>query len=100
MGYIIANQKCLDKLKMTKDDIKNDVDMFNSIKGLKIWAIFAYNKKTKLYDASVRSQKKYIINTLCSKYNGGGHRNACGIKDLTLKEVREIINSLVEIAKA
>lgn len=100
VGYIVANQKCLDKLKMTKDDIKNDVDMFNSIKGLKIWAIFAYNKKTYLYDASVRSQKKYIINTLCSKYNGGGHRNACGIKDLTLKEVREIINKLVEIAEA
>lgn len=100
VGYIIANQRILDSLKMSKDDIKNDVDIFNSIKGLKIWAIFAYNKKTKLYDASVRSSTKYVINDLCSKYNGGGHKNACGIKDLTLKEVRLVINGLIKIANS
>lgn len=100
VGYIIANQNTLDSLKMSKDDIKNDVDMFNSIKGLKIWAIFAYNKKTKLYDASIRSSTKYVINDLCSKYNGGGHKNACGIKDMSLKDVRKIIVSLIEIANA
>lgn len=98
VGYIIANQKTLDALKLTKDEIKNEVDHFNSIKGLKIWSIFAYNKKTKLYDASVRSQKKYVINELCSQYNGGGHKNACGIRDLTLKDVKTIINGLIDIA--
>lgn len=99
VGYIIANEKKLKELKMTCDEAKNRISDFGSIKGLKSWCIFVYNSKTKKYDGSLRSQKKYIINELASKYNGGGHKNACGVKNLTLKQVKELIFELEKIVK-
>lgn len=98
VGYIIADDKLLKKLKMTVNDAKNAIDEFNHIKGLKIWSIFAYNTKSGLFDASVRSNTKYTINTLCSKFNGGGHKNACGVKNLTKSQVNSLIKGLIEIA--
>lgn len=99
VGYIVADNKTLNELEMTTDSIKNAIDNFNSIKGLKIWGIFAYNAETNLYDASIRSIKNYVINDWCSKFNGGGHKNACGIKNLTLKDIDKVLKGLIKIAK-
>ncbi|MDO5440268.1 MAG: bifunctional oligoribonuclease/PAP phosphatase NrnA [Erysipelotrichaceae bacterium] len=98
VGYIIADKNTLKKLKMDVNDAKNAIDEFNHIKGLKIWSIFAYNAKTGLFDVSVRSNSRYTINTLCTKFNGGGHKNACGVKNLTLSQVKLLIKGLIEIA--
>ena len=100
VGYIIADKDMLSILKMDTNDAKNSIDEFNHIKGLKIWAVFAYNLTTGLYDASIRSNKKYTINTICTKFNGGGHKNACGVKNLTLKQCKELIKELVIIANS
>ena len=100
VGYVIANKQLLNRLKMNQNDAKNAIDEFNHIKGLRIWAIYAYNLETKLYDASIRSNTKYTINTLCAKYNGGGHKNACGVKNLTLKQVKSMIEELKTIANS
>lgn len=99
VGYVIANQDTLDSIDMTLDSIKNAINTFGSIKGLKIWGIYAYNNKTKLYDGSIRSIRKYVINDVCAKYNGGGHKNACGVKSLSKAKVNLLIKELVLIAK-
>ena len=99
VGYVLVNKDDLKSLKMDQSDAKNAIDEFNHIKGLKIWAVFAYNAKTGLYDASIRSNKRYVINTTCIKYHGGGHKNACGAKNLSLKECKAFIKDLIKIAK-
>ena len=98
VGYIIASNKTLENLHMSSDEIKNRIDEFDSINNLKIWCIFAYNKKTKLYDASLRSRRKYVINEVAKEYNGGGHKNASGIKGITRSDIKVIVTKLVEIA--
>lgn len=97
VGYVICDKKLLNKLKLTKDEVKNAIDEFKYIKGVSIWAVFAYDAKTKLYDGSIRSASKYRINTICLKFNGGGHKNACGVKSLSLKQVNELIKELKKI---
>lgn len=99
VGYIIVDDKALKKLRMDVNDAKNAIDEFNHIKGLNIWSIFAYNAKTGLFDASIRSNKKYSINTLCIKFNGGGHKNACGVKNLTKAQINQLLKGLIEISK-
>lgn len=99
VGYVIADEKLLKKLHMDVNDAKNSIDEFNHIKGLNIWSIFAYNAKSGLFDASIRSNKKYSINTLCTKFNGGGHKNACGVKNLTKAQVNQLIKGLIQISK-
>lgn len=98
VGYIIADKKMLSKLKLTFNEAKNAIDEFNHIKGLRIWAIFAYNPESGLFDGSVRSNSAFNINSICIRFNGGGHKNACGVKNLTLKQVKQLINGLVDIA--
>ena len=98
VGYIIADKKLLNKLKITFNEAKNAIDEFNHIKGLKIWSVFAYNKESGLFDGSVRSNKAFNINNICIRFNGGGHKNACGVKNLTLAQVKKLIKGLKDIA--
>lgn len=98
VGYCLLDEKALKKINMTYSEAKNNVNEFKSIKELKIWGVFAYNPETKLYDGSVRSHGNYVINTTCVNYNGGGHKNACGVKKLSKKQVENLINDLVKIA--
>ena len=98
VGYALLNQDDLKSIGMTYDEAKNHVNEFSSISDLKIWAIFVYNSNTNLYDASVRSRRKYVINTTCEHYNGGGHKNACGVKNLSEKNVECLLFDLIKIA--
>lgn len=95
--YVVVNQKQLDELGMTFSEAKDCVTEFQIIKEAKIWAVFAYDKNTKSYDGSIRSRKKYVINKLCTRYNGGGHKNACGVKKLTLSSIDSFIDECVKI---
>lgn len=45
------------------------------------------------YDGSLRS-KTISINEIAQRFNGGGHKNACGVKDLTKKQLDELIQEL------
>lgn len=98
VGYVILDKDALKKIGMTYSEAKNNINEFSSIKELKIWGVFAYNPEFGLFDGSVRSRRKYIINTTCNNYNGGGHNNACGVKKLSIKQVNSLINDLVKIA--
>lgn len=98
LGYVIASKELLKKLKMSSDDAKNAINEFGHIKKLKIWAVIAYNAKTGYFDGSIRSNKKYVINDICSKYNGGGHKNACGVKSLSVKQYKQLLKDLKELA--
>lgn len=98
VGYIKLTQDDLDNLNMSFSEAKNCIDEFNKIREVKIWAIFAYNSKEGWYDGSIRSKRKYVINSLCTKYNGGGHKNACGVKKMTDKSIKELVKNLEKIA--
>lgn len=98
VGYLILNKNDLKKINMSFLKAKVSIDEFSNIKELKIWTVFVYNEDTGLYDGSLRSRRKYVINDLCAKYNGGGHKNACGVKNLSKKQVENLINNLVKIA--
>ena len=98
IGYVILSQEDLDNIGMSFDEAKNRVNEFSPIEEIRIWAVFAYNMKTGLYDGSIRSRRKYVINKLCNSYNGGGHDNACGVKNLDLNRIQELVSDLKKIA--
>ena len=99
VGYCILDTDDLQDIGMSYDTAKNHVNEFSRIDQLKIWAIFAKNPKSLLFDGSIRSRRPYIINTLCEKYNGGGHNNACGVKSLDKKTIDKLIFELIELSK-
>lgn len=93
-GYIIADEGLLDELDITNRQAKDMVSCFGGIKELRSWAVFAYDKEKGKYDASLRSVKEIAVNEVAAKYNGGGHRNAAGIKDLSYDDCLSIVKEL------
>lgn len=97
LGFCILDKEDLDAIGIDYDQAKNNVNEFSRIDDIDIWAIFARNPKTNLFDGSIRSRKKIIINKLCEKYNGGGHKNACGVKKLDRKMVNDLLKDLMKL---
>ena len=68
---------------------------FGDVKDIKIWCIFTQNDDI-LYDGSLRS-KEASVNTVAAQFNGGGHKCAAGVKNLSLDQVHELIHRLKEL---
>ncbi len=98
VGYCLLDKDDLDEIDMPFNMAKNNVNEFSKIKELKVWAVFALNPNTNLFDGSIRSRKSYIINKLCERYNGGGHPNACGVKNLDKTTVLKLIDDLKDLS--
>lgn len=99
VAYIIVNKKDMNKIGISYNAVKNNVDILANIQGIKIWAIFAYNKNSKLFDGSVRSMNGYVINGIARRYNGGGHKYAIGVKNLKISDINRLINEFNKLKK-
>ena len=95
-GYIKLDRKQLNKLSMDPIDAKNNIDEIGNISDLNVWA-FAVEINSH-WDVSIRSKNGFIINDLARKFNGGGHQNACGVKQLTSSELDKMFVGLKKIA--
>ena len=99
VAYIILSEKDMKNIGISYNTAKNNVDILANIKGINIWAIFAYNKKTKLYDGSIRSMNRYVINAVARHYGGGGHKCAVGVKNLKNSDIKHLICELNSVKK-
>ena len=68
---------------------RNFIDELGHVKEFQIWTIFTENNKH-LFDGSLRS-KKATINDIARNYQGGGHKNASGVKNLTMEDIDSIL---------
>lgn len=77
-------------------EAKEKVYVLSNIEEVKTWALFT-EKEPNVYNASLRS-KTLDIRQIATQYHGGGHQCASGIKDLSLQQVRKIIEQLIQVA--
>lgn len=96
IAYVILNQTMLNECNVTASYARNYVSELGGVKEFKIWLLITENEKG-LYDASLRSKKPYIINEIAAKYNGGGHKNASGIKNISKEDIMSLLNDLKKI---
>ena len=93
MGYIASNIK-VTKNKFAyiylEDDIikslgadaasaSNMINEFNNIDEILVWMFVTRDEKNDLYKVFIRSRGPFI-NEIASKYNGGGHKYASGVR--------------------
>ena len=74
----------------------------NTLAGIKefwIWALFTYDQETGYYAASLRS-KQISIHEVANAYHGGGHKNACGVKNLSKKDIESLLQDLKQLIKS
>ena len=97
-GYIKLEQDILDEYGIDASTATNVVNGLTYIEDMYAWAIFAYDKANDNIRGSIRSRGP-IINEVASKYNGGGHIYASGVrvKDFTIAD--DLIEDLNEVCK-
>ena len=92
--FLVVSYQELIKFNLNKGQIKNQVYHFNGVKEFNIWGIFIEDENG-IYEGSLRS-KSLQINDIAELYNGGGHKNACGVRDLTKKDLNDLLGKLNE----
>lgn len=91
-AFIILSQKLLRKWEITPSLARNFIDEIGHVSDFTIWAIITENDRG-LYDGSLRA--KYAdISAIARRYQGGGHKNASGVKDLKEEDMYAMLEEL------
>lgn len=97
-GYIKLDKHIMDEFGVDSSAASNMINNFNFIKELYAWAFSSYDEKNDLYKINIRSRGP-IINTVASKYNGGGHMFASGARIKDESDVDNLFKELDEATK-
>ncbi len=92
LAYLILDEDDLKKINIKDDIARNQISEFSNLKDIEVWCIFTQSENH-LYQGTLRS-KKVQLNTIANKYNGGGHKNASGVNNLTREEVERLLLEL------
>lgn len=95
VAYYVLSDEIQQKLKITTERGKENVNLFSNIEGINIWCSITQDTDPKepCWRISIRS-RDYVINGVASKFGGGGHKQASGAKIATLDELPKFIAAL------
>ncbi len=98
--FAVINREDYKKFGYTYNEAKEKVFCMANINEMEMWCLFTQDEFSEevIYHGSLRS-KNYAINEVANTYNGGGHKNACGVKNLTLDTVMQLVNDLNGLVK-
>lgn len=97
-GFIKIDEDILEQYNVDAATAGNMVNNFNYIDNVEAWAVFSYDKVNNNIRGSIRSRGP-IINIIASKYRGGGHKFASGVRLKDFKETDLLIKDLDEVCK-
>ncbi|MBO4245265.1 MAG: bifunctional oligoribonuclease/PAP phosphatase NrnA [Bacilli bacterium] len=98
LGYLIIDMDVLKKYGVDSATPSNMINDFNYIKELLVWVFVTYDERNELYKFNIRSRGP-IVNEVAAKYNGGGHKFACGIKTTDKREIENVLKDLDKVCK-
>lgn len=97
-AYMKVTEEILNEYNVDAATAGNMVNNFNYIEGVYSWAIFSFDKNNNTIRGSIRSRGP-IINEVATKFGGGGHIYASGVRLNNFDEVDKIVNELDNICK-
>ena len=98
VGYIKLTKDLLEQFAVDAASPGNMVNNFNYINEVLVWVFFTEDVKNENIRVSERSRGP-VINSLLSKYNGGGHKYASGARIKTMDDADPIIDDLDFLCK-
>ncbi len=93
IAYVVIEDE-YNQFNVSKEKAKDMVYIMANVEGIEKWALIIKMKDG--YGVSLRS-KRIPVNELANKYNGGGHRNAAGLKNLPKEKIPQLINELANL---
>ena len=98
MAYIKVTDDILKEYDVDAATSGNMVNEFNYIDEMLAWAIFTVDRNHENIRGSIRSRGP-VINEVASRYGGGGHIYASGVRLKTFDEVDALIQDLDNVCK-
>ena len=95
-AYIKITEEILERYGVDAATAGNMVNDFNYIENVEAWAVFSYDRVNNNIRGSIRSRGP-VINEVASKYNGGGHKFASGVRVKDFDEVDKLIKDLDQV---
>lgn len=100
LAYIIINKEDYEAFDLTFNEAKEKVFVLGGVHEFKAWALFVEKEVDeqgiRRYNGSLRSRHT-IINEIATRYQGGGHRYACGVKNLSREDIDKIIQEILDV---
>ena len=93
LAYIKISAEDVKKYNVDSSTASNMVNNFNFIKGVKVWLFITEDEKNNVYKINIRSRGP-VINKIATKYNGGGHQFASGIRTPDREDIDKLIADL------
>lgn len=100
VAYAIVHKEEYEKFGLIHNEAKEKVYALADVNEFEIWCLFTEDPKygENLFNGSLRS-RFVAINDVANKYQGGGHKNACGVKKLTKQDISSLVKDLNEIKR-
>ena len=92
-AYINITADIVEKYHVDSGTASNMINDFNYIKDVLVWCFVTYDAKNDLYKVNIRS-KGPIINEVASKYHGGGHKYASGVRTNKSEDIEALLKDL------
>lgn len=97
-AYCKIGSKEIEDYQVDSSTASNMINDFNYISGIYVWTFITYNEKNNLYKVNIRSRGP-VINEIASKYNGGGHKFASGVRTQDAGDIDNLLKDLDNVCK-
>lgn len=98
VGYVKIGSETLTKFNLDTASSGNLINDFNNIEELLVWLSATEDIKNSCIRVSIRSNGP-VINKVAEKYNGGGHKLACGARLSSFEDVDLLVKDLDHVCK-
>lgn len=98
VGYVKITNEVINKYQIDTASSGDSINEFNHVDELLVWLSATEDVKNNYIRVSIRSRGP-VINKIAEKYNGGGHKLACGAKVPSFEEVDLIIKDLDKVCQ-
>ncbi len=98
--YAVMNKESYQKYGLSYNEAKEKVFCMANINEMEMWCLFTQDEADEdgLFNGSLRS-KRYAIDEVANQFNGGGHKQACGVKKLTLQDIDTLVETLNTLSR-
>ena len=97
-AYVDIKFETIEKYHVDSATASNMINDFNYIKDVYVWCFVTHDFKNNLYKVNIRS-KGPVINEIASKYHGGGHKYASGVRTSNREDIDKLLVELDEACK-
>ena len=93
LAYVIIDEETLKEFDVDSATAGKMINNFNYIEEVLVWAFFSVDKTNDIIRGSIRSRGP-IINETASKFGGGGHIYASGVRTKEMEDIEKLIIEL------